>query len=278
MKAILARALVVSGLALAHVACGGAPEEEAGVTSEAESALVSVPSGTFTIGRAPSSGSYIKRLTLKARKKFELEYVKVSSRSEPWLWNPWIQVPSRDEESMLLEGSYFTFAGDGDETLISFDMNGGSIDHLIYSIERDGDSLRLEAVGQRAFVLEPGGSSEPAIDKRVASCSNSRFSAKIKFEDAERRRGTFTVKRKANADENDPQNGTFDVIYNGNTGVEDYMGFDGQDDAGGRYEFAMKRSDLDKTSGPIANIGLGYAEPDRSYYVHRTLTCTIGTR
>lgn len=271
----LSLALVVSSLG--SVACSS-PANEESVTGEAEGALVAVHTGHFAVDSAPLSGSYIAELTLKAGKKFDMEYVRVTSTSEPWLWNPWIQVPSSKKESMLLSGSYMTFKGDPGETLISFDPSEGSVDHLIYKLESvSGGGMRLTAIGESPFELVPGSAAPPASDTRVVRCTGHGWNATFTFDDPGRRRGTMKVKRTAGADASDPPSGSVTVVYDGDTGVDDYMGFQGADAKGGRYELAFRRSELDHTSGPTSEVGLGYSKPDTDYFMHNTLTCSIAT-
>lgn len=263
------------GFGLLSAACSAPADEDESTTAEAEGALTAVRAGHYAIERAPSSRSHVASLTLKAGKKFELEYVRVRTESEPWIWNPWVQVPSTKKESFLLSGSYFTFAGDPGETLISFDADGGAIDRLIYRLERVGENLRLTAVGEPPFELAPAEASEPATDLRVVSCAGRRWTATFTFEDAERRRGTLKVKRKAGADSSDPPSGPVTIVFTGGTGVDDYMAFEGKDSAGGRYEVAFRRSELNRTSGELSSVGLGYSRPHTSYFMHNSLSCTI---
>ncbi len=271
-----ARLVAALFLSLAAPACSGASADDDGVTGESEGALVAVHTGHFSIDSAPLSGSYVADLTLKAGKKFDMEYVRVVSTSEPWLWNPWIQVPSSKKESMLLSGSYMTFKGDPGETLISFDPTEGSVDHLIYKLETvSGGGMRLTAIGESPFELVPSTAPPPASDKRTVSCTGSGWNATFTFTDPGRRRATMKVKRTTGADASDPPSGSVTVVYDGDTGVDDYMGFSGADAKGGRYELAFRRSELDHTSGATSELGLGYSKPDTDYFMHNTLDCTI---
>lgn len=268
----------VSLLLLALCAACGSPSGEGDDgTSESADALTALPRGHFAIERAPSSGSYIADLTIKAGKKFELEYVRRSTRSAPWIWNPWLSVPVSEDESMLLRGTYFTYAGDHGATMISFDFSEGALDHVSYALEVDGDTLRLEGVGQRAFELVRSETSPPASDDRVVRCKGRSWDATFAFEDAGRRRATMKVKRHAasGTSGHPPPNGNVPVVYTGNTGVDDYMAFEGTDAAGGRYELAFKRSELERTSGSMSQLGLGYSFPGSSYFMHNTLACSI---
>ncbi len=271
----------VSLLLLALCAACGSPDgNQDDSTSESADALTALPRGHFAIDRAPSSGSYVADLTIKAGKKFELEYVRRSTRQAPWMWNPWLTVPVSEDESMLLRGTYFTYAGERGATMISFDFSEGALDHVSYALEVQGDTLRLEGIGQPAFELVRSETSPPAAhasDDRVVSCKGRNWDATFAFEDAGRRRATMKVKRRAasGVTGHQPPNGNVAVVYTGNTGVDDYMAFEGTDAAGGRYELAFKRSELERTSGSTSQLGLGYSFPGSSYFMHNTLACSI---
>ena len=83
------------------------------------------------------------------------------------------------------------------------------------------------------------------------------------------------ITRKAGADRMDPPTGSFTVAYNGDTGVDDYMGYEGTDSKNNSYDFALKKSDLAKTSGKIATVGVNFDLEFSPGGVHTTLDCTI---
>ena len=276
MRAILTTFTLV--LFATTAACGGGADRDDESAAQSEAALTAVPRGHFAVDRAPSSGSYIADLTITAGKKFELSLVRRSTRQQSWMWNPWITVPVTDEESMLLRGTYFTYAGDHGATMISFDFSEGALEHVLYEYQVHGDTLRLKGTGDPAYDLERTEAAAPVTDDRVVSCKGRNWDATFTFADAERRRATMKTKRHAGATGNQPPNATTTVVYTGNTGVDDYMAFEGADTAGGRYELAFKRSDLAKTSGALSQLGLGYSFPGSSYFMHNTFACTIAAQ
>jgi hypothetical protein len=261
--------------------CAANPSDDDGAASAAASELTSVPTGTFAIEREPSDGSYISKLTLSSGKKFELEYVRVTTTYETSLFSPFIPLPTRHEEKVVSTGKYSVFAGEPGETLISFDIEGTTTndDHMIFSIKSTATTLTLAAIGEDAFTLEKtnGGAPEPT-DARVLTCDDGSFTAVITLDEAQRRRGHMKITRKAGADRMDPPNGDVPVVYTGNTGVDDYMAYEGRDSHGNTYSFALKASDLQKTSGKTAEVGLGYGPDDillGGGEIHHGLACTI---
>jgi hypothetical protein len=282
---------LVLGVWLSSFVVGGctasSPEQEEVVVA-GEEALTSLPaSGTFLIRSKPSTGSYVNSLTLSANKKFEIEWVRRTTRMEPWVWNPFLLVPVTHEESMVLRGKWFTFGGDHGSTMVSLDVTDGSDpgDHFIFDLQVSGggDTIKLGTTDNRTFELKKSSSSTTpaATDKRVIRCDGYKITATITLDEAQRRRGKIAIKRKPGADHLSPPEKTTTVVYTGDTGVDDYMGYEGRDDANNGYDFALKKSDLNKTSGPIANVGLGYSPDDflaGGGAIHNSLTCTIATQ
>jgi hypothetical protein len=264
---------VATSLCLALAAGCAAPTVSEDPTTASEQDLTGLRAGRYAVASAPLSGSYVESLVIGPGKKVELEYVRVRT-SPVSVWTPWFT--TRDEQRLSLQGTYTTFAGKPGETLISFDVTDTGIDHLIYSLKVDGTSIELKAVGGSAFVLRPSNDAPATTDARVLTCTGRSFDAVITLDQAQRRRGTMTVKRNAGADANDPPSISFTVAYTGDTGVDDYMAFVGTDAKSNDYEFALRKSDLAKTSGPTAQVGVAFTRDMVSYGVHHTLACTIG--
>ncbi|MBX3232703.1 MAG: hypothetical protein KIT84_43995 [Labilithrix sp.] len=258
--------------------CAATTEEEEGVEA-AEAALVGVPAGTFAIERKPLSGSYVARLNLEAGNAFEIEYVSRRTVYETTIWSPWIPVPTTKEEAVVYRGKWRTFAGDPGETLITFDVTDGFSERFIFSIEASSESaITLKAIGRDAITLKKTSAAPAATDARILTCEARMFHATIALDQAQRRRGTLSVSPKPGAGRGDPPKGDTTVVYTGNTGVEDYMRYEGRDSAGNTYSFALKKSDLERTSGPISRVGLGFGPNDflaGGAEIHNTLTCTI---
>jgi hypothetical protein len=204
--------------------------------------------------------------------------VHVTTSSEPWFWNPFVRVPTTKKEALVLRGTYVTFAGDPGETLISFDVTDRAVDHLIFSLQSSPGSLRLQAIGSAAFELKAAAPDTTPTDKRVLRCAGRRWDAVITLDENQRRRGTMKVTRHTDAERSDPPNTSFAIAYTGDTGVDDYMAFEGVDRGGNGYDFALRRSDLEHTSGPISQVGLGYTPDLSPGGWHNTLACTIAVR
>lgn len=272
----LALVALLSSSSLVLGGCAGETSEAPpGDPAASESDLTSLPVGHYAIAREPSSGSYVSELTISAGKKVELEWVHVTTTSEPWFFNPWIRVPVSKKEKLVLTGSFSIFAGDPGETLISFDVTDRGVDHLIYSLEKTTDGIALQAIGGPRFEMKKAAASTRATDTRILDCKGRRWDAVITLDEAQRRRGTMKVTRRADAERNDPPNGSFEVSYSGDTGVDDYMRYEGADRQGNGYDFALRKSDLEKTSGPISQVGLGYTPDLSPGGWHNTLQCTI---
>lgn len=261
--------------------CAATTDEEDGGGATEEAALTSMSTGTFAIDRKPLSGSYVARLSLESGRKFEIEYVTRRTVYETSIWSPFIPLPATKEEAVVYRGKYDVFAGDPGETLISFDVTDGSEsdNHFIFSIEASSASaITLKAIGSDAFTLKKTSAGPAPTDARVLTCDAVKFKATITLDQAQRRRGTLSIAPKAGADRTDPPKGDTTVVYTGGTGVEDYMAYEGRDSKGNTYSFALKKSDLERTSGPISSVGLGFGPNDflaGGGEYHNSLTCTI---
>ena len=262
---------------LAPIGCAAPTDEGDGNSAQNEDDLTALPTGHFAIVRAPLSGSYISSLTLSAGKKVEIEYVRVTSSSTSLFGNPFFPIPTSKKEAFSLRGTYFTYKGDGNKTNIAFDV-GEPFGSLSYALTVNGGTLGLQGIGQPGFELKSGAAPTTPTDKRVLHCVDGSFEATIKLDEAQRRRGTITIKRLAGADRMDPPNGSASFAYTGDTGVRDYQAFEGTDKQGNGYEFALSRSEIERTSGKISNVGLSYSPEFAGYGIHHSMQCSIGTR
>lgn len=283
--AMLLRTLSLSVALLSSLSLAGCAVEagDGGAAESSEQALTSLATGTFAIESKPLSGSYVARLTLSAGKKFEMEYVRRTTTSEPWVFNPWLSVPVTHEEAIVLRGTYFLYNGDPGKTMVSLDVTDGTESglHYLFEVATAPGALKLTTIDHHTFELKATSAPSDATDKRVLHCDGYQITAVITLDEVQRRRGTIAIKRKANADNLAPPNRTTTVVYTGGTGVDDYMAYEGHDSDGNGYEFALRESDLEKTSGPTSNVGLGYSPNDiwsSGAAYHNSLTCTVGTR
>jgi len=276
---MLPRHLGAALLFLSIVAAAGcaAPADDDAV-EQGEDALTSLPTGTFAIAQKPYSGSYVARLSLEPGKKFEMEYVRRTTSTEPWVFNPWIPVPVTHEERLVLRGTWFTFAGDHGATLVSFDASDGTGESYIFEVQTRPGIVELSTTDDRTFELRASSAAPEPTDARVIRCEGHAIKAVITLDEAQRRRGTLTIERKASATASSPPDGTTTVVYTGRTGVADAMAYEGRDGAGNGYSFALRESEVARTSGRISNVGLGFSP--RGFFggeYHNSLTCTIGT-
>lgn len=267
------RRFVLVGLSLslaAPLGCAAATDDGPDDSAQSEDALTGLKAGHYAVARAPYSGSYISKLTISANKKVELEYVRVSAGySNPWM--PWLSTSTK--ETLSLRGTYMTFAGDPGQTLISFDVTDRRVDHLIYSFTSQGGSLVLKAIGGSEFTLKPSSADTTPTDARVLTCKGGRWDATITLDQNQRRNGKMKVTRHADADRTDPPNITLDVAYTGNTGVDDWMGYDGVDSKGNGYSFALRPRDVETVGAAAFQIGLGYTPDMSPGGWHNTLQC-----
>lgn len=258
---------------LAATGCAASTEDDA--TAGSESALTAVPKGSFNVVRDPLSGSFIRSITFGPADRVELEYVRARTSASPFPFDPFGLGASTTKETFSLRGKAFTFESSG-KTNLALDV-GEPFGSLTYEMEKDGDTLRLEAIGERAFELKAGAPVVVPTEKRVVHCKGRKFEATITLDEAQRRRGTMKVKASPDADRNDPPSGTFPIQFTGNTGVRDAMAYEGTDAKNNNYDMALFASELERTSGAISNVGVGFEREFTSFSMHHSLECTIST-
>ena len=63
----------------------------------------------------------------------------------------------------------------------------------------------------------------------MLTCTGRRWDATITLDQNQRRRGMMTITRRADGDRSEPPSGSLTVAYSGDTGVDDYMRYEGVD-------------------------------------------------
>ena len=266
-------ALLFSFIAATATGCATSAEGD-DATAGSESALTSAPRGHFNLVREPFSQSFIRSATFEADGRVALEYVRVRTGSSPFPLDPFGLGASTTRETFSLRGKALTFTSSG-ATQLALEV-GEPFGSLIYKLDVNGDVLRLQAIGEPAFELKAGPAVTVPTAKRVVRCEGRKFGATITLDEAQRRRGTMTVKAHPDADRTDPPSGTFPILFTGNTGVRDAMAYEGTDDRNNDYDMALFASELERTTGPISNVGVGFARSGVGFGVHYSLACTIG--
>lgn len=271
MPSLRLAALGLVVLALGAGCATSADTEAEGASAALESAPL--PKGHFEVSRKPLSDSYIKSVTFDGE-RVALDFVRVRI-STPFVFNPFFT--TREEEVFSLIGTAFTFDSGG-ETKIAFDV-GEPFGSLSYDFELQGDKLKLQAIGQSAFELKSAAVPADKTEKRVLRCKHGLFDAIITLDKNERRRGTMQIIPTDKADpRRDPPAVTFPVAFTGNTGVRDAMAYEGMDEHGNGYDFALSAGQVAQTSGPVTDVGMGFTREFTSFAMHHSLDCNVATK
>jgi hypothetical protein len=147
------------------------------------------------------------------------------------------------------------------EPVIAFDVKDGMLDgatqHFIFDYAATATTITLTPSGSAAFTLKKTNAAPEPTDARVITCKGDAIDAVITLDQAQRRRGHIAFKQHPNAGANLPS-GETPVVYTGSTGISDYMRFEGKDAQRNEYEFALRKSDVAKTHGPISEVGVGF--------------------
>jgi hypothetical protein len=215
---------------------------------------------------------------LRADRSFEMELVRVTRTTKPWVWNPWVPVPSREEEKLSLRGRYQLYEAHGARiSLTPSDVGGERFDAAITVAP---GRLTLTTREDVTFTLVAATAPAPADTTRplVASCDGGgAWHANLRLDQAGRRRGTFVVDRRSPGVSNAiPKLGAFAMVYTGDTSVDDYMRFEGADARANEITFAIRRATLE-TARPGETFELGMTHKltgfDSSW--HLVVTCTL---
>ncbi len=273
-------ALAVAAPLLVTVAFGAsgcaAPADDDDGVASSEDALTALGSGHYVVERAPLRGSYVAALTIAPNRRFEMEYVRVRETTEPLWGNPFFPVPVRKEEKLSIHGAYQLYASDGQR--LAFRSSDAGAERVDVGLEvRDGKLVFTSRSG--TYTLKPSAAA-PSDDRAfVARCKARTWEGTIRLDRNARRRGTFTLDARlpGASDSSTPKVGaTFAVAYTGDTGVEDAMGFEGEDRDANAIDFTLRRAIVEAARpGATFQTGFGYTRDLAGYAIHHSPTCTV---
>jgi hypothetical protein len=243
-------ALVITALAISSLAAGcSAPDDD---TTVAVDALTSgIGPGTYLVESRPFGSSYTSRITFGAGTTYEAEMVS-SAGQKSILAGRYDVLPARpnDPQSPVLSDK---------PTLIMSSDSGAAPVAFEFDAQSDG-RLKLYHSGRRvSFTVkrDPSWRAEPTNTKVIA-CTGQTVDAKLTLDQAQNRRGTLVITRKAAAGRHDPPSATVPMTKNENPQVRDRVYFEGskgeQD-----YYVNLKKVDFERRAGNVP-LNLRWAE------------------
>lgn len=267
MKLAVAAALLLSSsLALGVVGCAGETQDpsqagaDEGASSE-QDATAGLALGTYAIESRPwFGGYYATRITLKAGKKFEAE---ISSSGRTTLIaggytilparpnNP--QSPVRSDKPTL----YMTPDSNEAPAVFEFDkLENGQV-KLYHSARSVSFTMKLDPTFQPA-----------PTNSKVIECKGAQVDALITLDQAQNRRGTLKLTRKAGADRHDPPSASVAITQVRGSEVPSYIYFEGSSGEQDYYVNIIK-ADFERGRGSVT-AHLQWAEGGQQWSIGGT--------
>lgn len=265
MKAltVLALALVASACPM-MTGCGGASDD----ASASEDDLTSLGTGTYVVDSRPSIWGgeyYLARITFSAGKKYEGELVS-SSGVKSLIAGKYTILAARpnNPQSPVLSDK---------PTLYLTSDTGGADPALEFDRLADG-GLRLYHSARRvSFTMKKDPTYRPApTNVKTIGCTGPTVNATLTLDQAQNRRGTLKITRKAGAsDRDDPPSVTVPVTEDTGGGSPDYVYFTGQR---GEQDFYVNivKTDFNRGTG-AAKLFLRWAQYGEEHSVG--VTCAF---
>lgn len=244
--------LPIAALAIASlssVACTSASDDQA---AGADDDLTSgIATGTYLVDERPFGSYYAARLTLGARKTFEAEIVS-SSGETSLLAGTYDILPARPNNPQSPVKS--------DKPTLYLMADSGAAAPTFEFDKLPGGALRLYHSARHAsFTMKKDASwRPPTTSSKVIACTGASVNAKLTLDQAQNRRGTLTITRKALATHHDPPSASVPMTRTEGGGVPGYVYFEGmkgeQD-----YYVNMNEADFERGSGTVA-LSLNWAQ------------------
>jgi hypothetical protein len=209
--------LVVLGAVLL-TPLGAACTHDAGDVAVADDDLTgSIGVGTYLVDARPFGTTYLARVTFAAGQKLEADVVSGSGNST-LLAGSYSILPARPNDPhspISTDKPTLVISGD---TGLSFEFD-----------KLPGGALRLyTSARQASFTMKIDPTWRPApTNGKVIACSGNAVDAKLTLDQAQNRRGTFAIVRKASADDHDPPTVTVSVMPDQFSNAPDRLYFEG---------------------------------------------------
>jgi len=240
-------------LASLPVAC-----TQAETTAESEEDLTGMGTGTYVLDARAWGEHYVDRITFSRGSTFEAEFVSASG-VRSLVAGTYDVLPARpnnpdspvksDKPTLMLRND-----SGGPGASFEFDKEPGSVLRFYHSVRRSSFTLKKD----------PNYAPAPTNTKTIA-CTGERVDAKLTLDQAQNRRGTLKITRKASATDRDVPNATVTVTKNENGASRDYLYFEGMSGEQDYY-VNMIKSDYERGSGDV-KLNLQWAQGGQQWGV-----------
>ena len=247
---LLSLLFCAAALASLTVACSG-NTADVPTAAEDQDLTSALGTGTFVIDSRPFFDSYASRITLLAGKKYEAEIV--SSRGETTLL-----AGSYDIQPARANNPQSPVKSDKPTLYLTSDT-GAAPQAFEFDKLADGGLKLYHSARSVSFTMKKDPTWKPApTDAKSISCTGPTVNAVITIDQAQGRRGSLKLTRKAGADRHDPPSVTVPVTQTAGGGVAEYIYFEGSKGEQDYYVNMIKK-DFERGSGEV-KLFLRWAE------------------
>jgi len=250
-----------AALALLTAACSGSTADVPAVADQDQDLTSALGTGTYLVDSKPFFDYYASRITLSAGKKFEAEIV--SSRGD----------------TTLLAGSYDILPARANNpqspvksdkpTLYLTSDSGAAPQAFEFDKLPDGSLKLYHSARHVSFSMKKDPNWKPeATNGKTITCTGPAVNAVVTIDQAQGRRGTLKLTRKAAADDHDPPSATVAITQTEGGGVPGYIYFEGSKGEQDYYVNIIKK-DFERGSGAV-EMHLMWAEGGQEFSIGST--------
>jgi hypothetical protein len=261
---LASRLLLVSGLLVATLSTAACSSSEDTAAVSEDDLTSSMGTGTYVVDSRAWGSYYATRITFASGKKYEAEIVS-SSGETTLLAGSYVILPARPNNPQS------PVASDKPTVVLQSDSGGAGASFEFDKLP-DGGLKLYHSARHVSFTMKKDPTWQPApTNVKVIACTGNTVDAKITLDQAQNRRGTLQITRKASADRHDPPSVTTALTKNEGSGVPNYVYFEGSNGEQDYY-VNMIRADFERGSGPVT-LHLQWAEGGQQWGVG--LTCAF---
>jgi hypothetical protein len=256
----LARALALTAsIAVFPGALGGCVGADD--TAASEDDLTSLGTGTYVADARPFGSYYLARITFSAGKKYEGDLVS-SSGTTSLIAGTYTILPARSNNPQSPVPS--------DKPTLYLRSDSGGADPAFELDRLPGGGLRLyHSVRRVSFTMKKDPTYRPApTNPKTIACAGPTVNAKLTLDQAQNRRGTLKITRKAGATDRDPPGATVPMTEDTGGGSPDYVYFAGQKGEQDYY-VNIKKADFARARG-AAEVNLRWAQDGQELRIAAT--------
>lgn len=238
--ALVATSLVALALA---AGCAASSSDDQAPASSDQDLTGTLGLGTYTIASRPwFADGYATRITLSSGKKFEAEvYANGETTLVAGSYTILPARPNNPDSPVQSDKPTLYMTPDNNDGPLTFEfdkLSNGEV-KFYYHVRTESFTMKLDPSYQ-----------PPHTDSKTIECTGNQVDATITLDQAQGRRGTLKLKRKAGADDNDPPSASVSITKVAGSEVPGYVYFEGSSGEQDYYVNMIER-DLNRGSGNV---------------------------